>query len=274
MPRCPDCDERVSAQDAECPACGATLPTAKNKASSNSVRLIGIIAALCGLMVFCCPVLIALLLPAVQAGREAARRTVSINNLKQLGLAFYNYEDTHKSLPPGGTFSEDGVGQHGWMTALLPFVDAQHIYGQIDLGQPWNSPRNQPTFQMLLPIYRNPSVPEERNAEGYALGHYAGNARVLQKNASMRLEDISDGRTVTILAGDVAAGYQAWGSPDNTRDPAAGFGSSPEQFGSVHVGVCQMLMADASVRTISKDIDPAILKALATPAGDEPVGDF
>jgi hypothetical protein len=125
-----------------------------------------------------------------------------------------------------------------------------------------------------LPYYQNPSVPEQRDAQGYALTHYAGNSHVLKKNEALSLSDFTDGASSTVLAGDVSAGYQPWGSPENTRDPAAGLGASPTQFGSVHVGICQFLMGDGSVRAVSENVSPGVLKAIATPDGKEPAVDF
>src|SRR5688572_18006898 len=65
-------------------------------------------------------VLVALLLPAVQAAREAARRMSCGNNFKQLGLAMHNYHDTHKALPIGMNWSNATVKGHSAFAALLP----------------------------------------------------------------------------------------------------------------------------------------------------------
>ena len=88
-------------------------------------------------------ILIALLLPAVQAAREAARRSQCTNNLKQIGLAMHNYHDIHKCFPPGfmyiradgtlgpssGTFN---VNQWGWSVFLLPFIEEKPLYDALD----------------------------------------------------------------------------------------------------------------------------------------------
>src|SRR5690349_17127173 len=69
-------------------------------------------------------VLVALLLPAVQAAREAARRTQCSNNLKQIGLALLNYEDVGKSLPVGATGpSPKGGYGTAWGVAILPYLE-------------------------------------------------------------------------------------------------------------------------------------------------------
>ncbi len=83
-------------------------------------------------------ILIALLLPAVQAAREAARRSQCANNLKQLGLALQNYHDACKQLPLGGTnanssswFCQDPAHHGSHLVELLPFVEEQALYGQL-----------------------------------------------------------------------------------------------------------------------------------------------
>jgi prepilin-type N-terminal cleavage/methylation domain-containing protein/prepilin-type processing-associated H-X9-DG protein len=79
-------------------------------------------------------ILIALLLPAVQQAREAARRTQCKNNLKQIGLALFNYESTFQRLPPGnfggmGSCNDDGLA---WTFAILPYIEQAPLYNQID----------------------------------------------------------------------------------------------------------------------------------------------
>jgi prepilin-type N-terminal cleavage/methylation domain-containing protein len=92
-------------------------------------------------------VLVAILLPAIQAAREASRRTQCINNLRQIGLAFQNHLDVHKFYPSGGwgwLWGGDpnrGYDQRqpgGWMYNILPFMEEQALH-DLGKGQAWNS---------------------------------------------------------------------------------------------------------------------------------------
>lgn len=87
-------------------------------------------------------ILIALLLPAVQAAREAARRMSCANNLKQIGLAIHNYHTSYRALPinmtSGGLGTSggglDSTGFYSWLVPILPFVEQQPLYDSIDLS--------------------------------------------------------------------------------------------------------------------------------------------
>jgi prepilin-type N-terminal cleavage/methylation domain-containing protein len=74
-------------------------------------------------------ILIALLLPAVQAAREAARRTSCISNLRQIGIALLNYEQEFKALPPGSLATGSGGYGHSWWLRILPVIEQQNVHG-------------------------------------------------------------------------------------------------------------------------------------------------
>jgi prepilin-type N-terminal cleavage/methylation domain-containing protein len=107
-------------------------------------------------------VLVALLLPAVQAAREAARRSQCSNNLKQMGLAFHNYHDTHKVFPPA--FINVGPNWHwGWGSFILPYIEQGPLHdvlapGDNSRGVTQNDgPNARPELQTRLGVYRCPS---------------------------------------------------------------------------------------------------------------------
>ncbi len=111
-------------------------------------------------------VLIALLLPAVQQAREAARRTQCRNNLKQLGLALHNYHDNFTAFPPSTTSILDfGVWSgtpsdyhlHSWPTRLLPYIDASTLYNRINFDVSALHPLNQTSAGTQLAAFRCPS---------------------------------------------------------------------------------------------------------------------
>ena len=95
-------------------------------------------------------ILVALLLPAIQAAREAARRTQCSNNIKQIALALHNYHDTYLILPAG---NYDGTGggdtrqhRHTWMCSLLPHIEQQAVFDQLNFNLQTDAA---PNFQVL-----------------------------------------------------------------------------------------------------------------------------
>ncbi|QDT15565.1 DUF1559 family PulG-like putative transporter [Alienimonas californiensis] len=203
------------------------------------------------------------------------RRSQAQNNLKQIGLALHNYHAQHGRFPAGGTFGPTGRGEHGWATRLLPHLDEAALAERVRWDEPWDAPANREPFAKPLPPFASPypGLPTE-DADGYALAHYAGNARVLTDKVGLSFLDVRDGMTQTLLAGEVADGFLPWAHPANARDPAVGL-NIRGGFGSTRdSGVILVLMANGSVTTMSETIDPAVLKALATPAGGETVPEY
>ena len=113
-------------------------------------------------------ILVALLLPAVQQAREAARRTQCKNHLKQIGLALHNYHDTHRTLPSGWIAvspfgypaAHDGGSGLGWGAMILPFMDQDNVWRLINSNASLASPLNAAVLKVQIPTYKCPSDPQ------------------------------------------------------------------------------------------------------------------
>lgn len=130
-------------------------------------------------------VLVGLLLPAVQAAREAARRMSCGNNCKQIGLAIHNYLDTYQHLPYQNDLSRDIRARTtvSWMTGILPFVEQSALYDQLDFntvtdGTNWHGSLNNPQAALVrdtvIPGYLCPSNPQPEHVQSAAVRSTSG----------------------------------------------------------------------------------------------------
>ncbi|HUT95848.1 MAG TPA: DUF1559 domain-containing protein [Thermoguttaceae bacterium] len=177
-------------------------------------------------------ILIALLLPAVQAAREAARRSQCTNNLKQLGLGLHNYHDVHKALPPGSLQKYVGTALSsscwGWGSFILPFVEQQPLHDGIEpgVGSLWGAcgiPAKLALMQHEVSCYRCPSDIQtvtnsgrtingqllatanyiaNNSSDAYITADSATIGGLFVENKALRLADILDGTTNTIALGE------------------------------------------------------------------------
>ncbi len=106
-------------------------------------------------------ILIALLLPAVQAAREAARRSTCTNNLKQIGLALHNYQSVHNVLPYGSGYPWAAGGT--WATVILPQIEQEPLYRLFNFSLPLYDPANRPAVITPVATYICPSDPQGSN---------------------------------------------------------------------------------------------------------------
>jgi type II secretory pathway pseudopilin PulG len=97
-------------------------------------------------------ILVALLLPAVQAAREAARRTQCQNHLKQIGIGVHNFHDTNRQLPP----SRIEYNFLGWTTLILPFMEQENLYQQFDYTKTIAA-QSAVAMAVTVPTYQCPS---------------------------------------------------------------------------------------------------------------------
>jgi len=156
-------------------------------------------------------ILVALLLPAVQAAREAARRMQCTNNLKQLGLALHNYHDTHRCFPfgNGGTKSSGGGPAYSAVSLMLPFMEQTPLYHSIDFTRPLTDTVNTAARLTEVPAFRCPSDRENPQPQSGGAINYMGNkgnlhlwggtsqTGIFMNDKSFKFGDITDGTSNT-----------------------------------------------------------------------------
>jgi hypothetical protein len=193
------------------------------------------------------------------------------NSMMFVNLGILNAADVDGGqCPPSATFSPGGQPLHSWETAILPYTTI--MTRDIDKTQPWNAVVNQKYFKCIIPFLINTGfrAPTLENDEGYGLNHFSANSQLFTPKERLRFDDLKDGVANTIMLGEVNADFSPWGRPNNVRDPAAGINRGPGTFGGPPGrGGAYFSMADGSVRLITDDVDPAVLKALSTPAGGD-----
>ncbi len=289
--------------------------TGKLRAAFTLLELLVVIAII--------GVLIALALPAVQKVRAAANRTECTNNLKQVGLALHQYHGSHRVFPPGVSFKDgkDPFPHQSWLAKVLPYVEQQELWRLTQLAyqqEPYfivNPPHIGLDF--VVAVFTCPAdsrVSSGQESRGYhvAFTSYLGceglnlnsGDGVLYVDSRVRIQDIVDGTSNTIMVGERPPGHDFWygwwyagygqrkptGSGDmvlGAREindsidlqscPVGPYEFAPGKlsepcdvfhFWSLHPGGANFLMADASVHFLTYDAAP-LMPALATRAGRE-----
>jgi len=215
-------------------------------------------------------VLVALLLPAVQAAREAARRNSSMNNLKQIMLALLNLESASGSLPAHANYDSDGKPLLSWRVHILPYLEEQALYDQFHLDEPWDSEHNSKLIPQMPTVYLDPS--SRRSTEEGRTSYLGVLGEGFLFNGSPKgtgFREIRDGTSNTIAVLQVNDDRMAaWTKPDDweldKKKPLAG-------LAGVHPGTFLAGFVDGHVQSIGEDIDPEVFKQLLTIAGGEVV---
>ena len=167
-------------------------------------------------------IMVAMLLPAVQQVRSAARRMQSQNNMSQLGLALMNYESNNGHFPPAYSVDAEGNRLLSWRVHILPYLEQQELYDQFRLDEPWDSPHNMLLADKMPTVFSHPGLAVEKNRTVYVAP--------LNENSTLtdgpsgddgegkKVEDITDGLDSTILIIEAnEARSVVWTAPQDLR---------------------------------------------------------
>lgn len=172
--------------------------------------------------------------PAIKAARDSARRRISINNLKQIGLALHMYHDSYRCVPPAVMVGEDGATKTSWRELLVPHM----LYG-------YDDPNAGEVTEKSPDIYVSPFVSEEGMTPYVAV--VAPNT-VISSEGVTTFADVTDGSSRTLCVIEDVNNPVPWNAPQDI---------SPEEFlkrckeGDFPASGILMLMTDGSVQVVS-----------------------
>ena len=212
-------------------------------------------------------VIVGLLLPAVQAAREAARRMTASNHLKQIALALHNYHAVNRQLPTN-IASSDGRPLLSWRVAILPFIEQQALYDSFRKDEPWDSPHNLALVESMPETFIDPSSPVRNGQTVFQrpIGPMSPFANPL-KPISFR--EMRDGTANTILVVETRTeDAVVWTKP---ADITVDTNQPLSNMGNVHQGGFHVMMADGAVKFIADSIDPSLFEGLLTHANGESI---
>lgn len=254
-------------------------------------------------------VLVALLLPAVQAARESSRRSQCANNLRQQGLALIGFEGEHRTLPVGCLDCLDNPKRfHSWNSQILPWLEQAALRKQLDFTIASYQPANIDVGGILLDVFLCPSTLEQEfvSTTGLwkkgAFTDYGGiygvggtgqdkvdeewNKQLLKSEAlgvfvydqAIAFEDITDGTSNTVACAELLGrrrGECEWVNGNNifAQDVESAVNDAvitSVGIGSPHAGGAQVAFCDGHVAFLSEQIEQRALNALLTRAGEEP----
>ncbi len=197
-----------------------------------------------GDLVSAAPVGVALLLPAVQAAREAARRAQDMNNMKMIMLAMLNYESAYGKYPSDIT-DKEGNKLLSWRVAILPYMEEQALYNAFHLDEPWDSEHNLPLSRTVVGVFSSPQGQPEPFMTRYLA---VAGENTMMPPGGVKIREVTDGTSntaVLVLATPEAA--VPWAKPGDLQFDA----ENPTRGVWGARGFFLLAFADGSVRTVA-----------------------
>jgi hypothetical protein len=204
--------------------------------------------------------------PVVVQARAAAQRQISMNNLRQIGIAMHNYLDTYKTFPTAASYSKKGKPLLSWRVQILPFIEQDRLYKQFHLDEPWDSEHNKKLIPLIPKTYQSGNAKLARSGKTRYLAPL-GKATMFPGRKALKISDVTDGTANTIFIVEAAEDHAViWTKPEDLpvdpKDPLAGL-VGKDQRGFLAV------FADGSTRFLPAKIKPKTLWALFTRNGGE-----
>jgi hypothetical protein len=217
---------------------------------------------------------VALLLPAVQAAREAARRTQASNHIKHHLLGLLNYHDIYQMYPTAYSVSKEGKPLLSWRVAILPFLEQKPLYDQFHLDEPWDSEHNKQFIDKMPAVFRSPNSNAEPGKTNYLgvggpRGVIVAPGQGRGKTGGIPLSAVTDGTSNTIAVVEASDSLATiWTKPEEwvpeQKDPLKGLvGLRPLSFLAGFV--------DGHTQHIPNTIDPEMLRRAFSRDDGQPI---
>ncbi|HJZ59971.1 MAG TPA: DUF1559 domain-containing protein [Gemmataceae bacterium] len=206
--------------------------------------------------------------PAAGAGDPPTRAELgkSVNNLKQIVLAFHNYESANAHFP-NNVYSKDGKPLLSWRVLILPYIEEERVYKEFKLDEPWDSENNKKLLAKMPKLYA-PVRGKAGEGETFYRGFAGKNAPFgPDRKQGARIADFTDGLSNTGLIFE-AGEPVVWTKPDDLPFDEA---KPLPKLGGMFDGEFHVALGDGSVIRCKKDADEKELKKLIMPADGFPV---
>ncbi len=279
---CPHCgaqtsvDDRFAGQSGPCSHCAkpitipyaaGAMPSAAPPTRSGGGSGVAIAVAVVGglfALVVCGGIMIALLLPALQAARSAARKAQSTNNLKQIGLALHTYQATYGTLPPAYIADENGKPMHSWRVLILPFIEQKALYDQYDFDEPWDGPNNRRLHDVMMPLFVDPNSPDDSAMyTNYVV--ITGERTMFPGAESVSLNGVTDPYGSTILVTTIGESDIIWCEPRDIEFDSMSFAINDPEFESISSdgpGPVPVLFGDGRVTQVQEGTPEEEIKSM------------
>jgi hypothetical protein len=202
------------------------------------------------------------------ARRDAANRAVSTGNLKQLGIALLYYHDVTARFP-ADVVAKGGKALLSWRVQLLPYLEQEELYKQLNLDEPWDSKHNRKLLEKMPKVFASPRVTLKRKGYTVYQGFTGPGAFFHSGKAARVMRSFQDGLANTIAVVEASSAVP-WTKPaDVPFDPK----KDVPGFGKAYGGSPLALLGDGTVRTLDlRNLSKRTLKAAVTIDGGEALG--